>query len=123
MNVKQVSQICHEANRALCATHGDFSQKPWDAADGWQRDSAITGVNFTLDNPDAPESANHDSWMAEKVDDGWVYGEVKDPEAKTHPCIVPFDALPPEQQAKDYLFKSIVTGLAPFIERGESAAA
>jgi hypothetical protein len=36
----------------------------------------------------------------EKVKDGWVYGEVKDVEAKTHPCIVPFDALSVEQTDK-----------------------
>lgn len=54
------------------------------------------------------ERASHDNWMAEKVADGWVYGEVKDPAAKTHPCIVPFDQLPPEQQFKDRLFATIV---------------
>lgn len=32
--------------------------------------------------------------MANKIADGWKYGEAKDPEAKTHPCLVPFDKLP-----------------------------
>jgi hypothetical protein len=26
MNAKLIAQVCHEANRALCATHGDTSQ-------------------------------------------------------------------------------------------------
>jgi len=43
-----------------------------------------------------------------KVDSGWVYGEVKDVEKKTHPCIVPYEQLPVEQQSKDYIFKGIV---------------
>jgi hypothetical protein len=54
--------------------------------------------------------------LKEKVDNGWVFGEVKDAEAKTHPCIVPFEQLPVEQQAKDYLFKGIVHALAQFVE-------
>jgi hypothetical protein len=44
-----------------------------------------------------------------------VYGEVKDAEKKTHPCIVPYKDLPPEQQAKDHLFKAVVSALAPLL--------
>ncbi len=111
MTNEQIARVCHEANRALCMTHGDMSQVGWDDAPQWQRDSAMNGVAFVLSDPDAPASANHVSWMAEKVADGWIYGPVKDPERKTHPCIVPFDALPPEQQAKDKIFKAIVLAL------------
>jgi hypothetical protein len=62
--------------------------------------------------------------MAEKVAAGWVYGEVKDPDAKppTHPCIVPFEELPPEQQFKDVLFKTIVAGSADIVAEAEARA-
>ena len=30
----------------------------------------------------------HESWCAAKVRDGWIYGDVKDAEARTHPCLV-----------------------------------
>jgi hypothetical protein len=46
--------------------------------------------------------------MQEKKAAGWIYGPVKDPEKKEHPCIVPYDQLPIEQRTKDYLFKAIV---------------
>jgi len=51
--------------------------------------------------------------MKEKVDDGWVYGEKKDPDATppTHHCIVPFSELPKEQQAKDFIFRAVVHSL------------
>lgn len=114
MTLRQISaiaRICHEANRAYCQTIGDFSQNHWLDAEQWQRDSAITGVNFILNNPDAPDSATHDSWLKEKVDAGWVYGDVKNAEKKTHPCIVPYEQLPVEQQKKDALFKAIVNAL------------
>ena len=114
MKVILIAALCHAANAAYCASLGDDSQVAWDAAPEWQKESAIKGVQFCLANPDAPPSANHDSWMAEKVKAGWVYGEVKDPAATppTHPCIVPFDQLPREQQFKDVLFKTIVAGCA-----------
>jgi len=106
--IKTIAQVAHEANRAWCAANGDFSQPAWDDAPQWQRDSAVDGVRFHLENPDAGDSASHENWMRHKVADGWVYDDVKDPEAKTHPCMVPFDQLPREQQAKDALFRAIV---------------
>lgn len=112
MNSREIARVCHETNRALCEAFGDHSQKPWDEAEGWQRDSAIKGVEFALLNPDAPPSAQHDAWTADKVAAGWVYGEVKDATAKTHPCIVPYEQLPPEQRAKDYVFRAVVHGMA-----------
>jgi hypothetical protein len=53
--------------------------------------------------------------MKEKVDLGWVYGEVKDAEKKTHPCILPYDELPLQQRTKDYLFKQVVDSLKMYI--------
>lgn len=46
-----------------------------------------------------------------------MYGEVKDAEKKTHPCIMSYDALPPEQRTKDHLFGAAVrAALDAFVE-------
>jgi hypothetical protein len=111
-----IAIVCHEANRAFCNSLKDFSQDPWHLAPDWQKSSALNGVIFNLENPDAPASASHDSWLAEKKKDGWSHGEVKDPEKKLHPCFVTYEYLPKEQQAKDHLFKAIVAALAPLVE-------
>ena len=111
----EIARVCHEANRAFCLALGDDSQVEWNSAPEWHRESAIKGVLLHL-NSDADAAASHDSWMRQKVEDGWVYGPVKDAEAKTHPCIVPFDELPREQQCKDYLFRAIVHALRPIAE-------
>lgn len=107
-----IARVCHEANAAWCEAHGDDSQLPWAHAAQWQRDSAIAGVQFALAHPDAPPSAQHDAWSKDKLADGWKYGPVKDPTKKEHPCLVPFEELPPPQQAKDRLFRAIVHALA-----------
>lgn len=104
----EIARLCHEVNRAYCAALGDHSQASWEEAPDWQRDSALNGVNFAIDNPDAGPDASHNSWLAQKEREGWTYGKVKDPEKKTHPCYVPYDELPAEQKAKDYIFQSIV---------------
>jgi hypothetical protein len=108
---EQIAPICHEANKSWCESNGDYSQKTWNEAEQWQRDSAIKGVEFRLANPEAPKSAQHDAWMSDKVADGWVYGKTKDAIEKTHPCIIPFEELPEFQQKKDALFCGIVDAL------------
>ncbi len=106
-DVKNIAVMCHEMNRVYCQLLGDLSQPVWDDAPEWQRESAIKGVEFALAGDRKP-SDSHESWTKEKVDTGWVYGPVKDPVAKTHPCLVHYDALPEAQKVKDRLFLAIV---------------
>lgn len=112
MDVIQVATVCHEANRAYCASIGDNSQKLWDEAPIWQKESAINGVEFHLKNLKAGNeilpSSSHESWLEEKRLAGWKWGPVKDEAAKEHPCFIPFERLPGDQKIKDYLFCSIV---------------
>lgn len=112
MMIEVAAELCHEANRAYCKALGDDSQACWGDAPDWQRASAIAGVEFHIANPDAGPSHSHDSWLRQKEADGWKYGPAKDAEKKEHPCFVPYDQLPPEQKAKDYIFSSIVKTIA-----------
>ncbi len=112
MTNEEIARVCHEANRAYCVALGDNSQAPWDDAPGWQRESAINGVAFTLANPHAGPSASHESWLAEKKAAGWKYGPTKNPETKEHPCFVSYEELPREQRKKDALFQAVVRALA-----------
>lgn len=109
--IEYIAKACHEANRVWCQANGDNLQKHWNEAEQWQRDSAIAGVKFRLDNPDAGHDAQHNAWVNDKIKDGWIYGDVKDADAKTHPCIVPFEQLPEFQKKKDALFCAIVDAL------------
>lgn len=108
MNNEQIARVCHETNRAYCESIRDSTQKPWDQAEPWQRESAIKGVAFALANPDAPASAQHDAWLADKEREGWKFGPIKDAAIKEHPCMVPYGELPLEQRLKDHLFKAVV---------------
>lgn len=114
--IADIAMTCHEANRVYCSIIGEDSQVFWFTAPGWQKDSAINGVKFHIDNPEATASQSHDNWLAEKLADGWVYGPVKDAVKKTHPCCVPYNQLPVEQRRKDYLFKAIVRALTSGVE-------
>lgn len=107
----EIARVCHEVNRAYCEALGDRSQVAWEDAPQWQRDSAIRGVELHRRDPEAGPEMSHVSWSEEKVADGWVCGPIKSAVKKTHPCLVPFDQLPVEQQAKDYIFRAVVLEL------------
>jgi hypothetical protein len=104
------ARAAHEVNRAYCVGIGDNSQPAWEEAPDWQKSSAVNGVSGVL-NGNTPEQS-HESWLAEKAATGWKYGAVKNPEAKEHPCFVPYGELPPEQKAKDLLFVTVVRAVA-----------
>lgn len=135
--IELIAECCHEVNRAYCEALGDGSQLPWRYAPDWQRASARDGVRFVLlgghggGDPIPGPEASHEYWMVRKLADGWRYGEVKDPEAKTHPCLVPYAELPPEQRAKDSIFLAVarlvdaaldtaLTGAPPLTADGEA---
>jgi len=42
----------------------------------------------------------HDVWAAGRIAEGWTYGEEKNVELKTTPCLVPYDDLP--ESEKDF---------------------
>ena len=111
-HVNQIARVCHEVNRAYCQAIGDDSQPTWHDAPEWQKTSAINGVKFHLEHPEAGPDASHVEWLREKLEAGWMYGEIKDPDKKKHPCCLPYEELPSEQKAKDYIFRAIVHAMA-----------
>lgn len=112
------AEVVHEANRIYCEAIGDTSQVPFKQAPAWQRDSAIDGVIAALNGATPREL--HENWCATKRADGWVFGTAKDADAKTHPCLVPYAELPPQQQAKDRLFGEVVRAMSVALNTGGS---
>ena len=110
-DVSKIAKVAHEVNRALCQAFGDDSQVVWEEAPEWQRSSAINNVKFHITHPDAGPEHSHNSWMANKLSEGWKWGPIKDAEKKEHPSICVYQQLPPHEKAKDYLFCAVVNTL------------
>lgn len=108
MNAREIAEVCHEANRALQRIFWDpWTSKSWAEESMEIRETAINGVNKLAENPLWNAIDIHNEWMEYKKEQGWVYGPAKSELLKTHPCMVPFGDLPPEQQIKDKLFVAI----------------
>ena len=108
MKTLAIAMLCHSINAAYCQSLGDESQLAWEDTPDSHQQSLIAGVEMHLANPQATPEQSHESWYKQKEAEGWIYGEVKDLEKKEHPCFLPYDELPLEQKAKDYLFRATV---------------
>ena len=104
--IEAIARNCHEGNRVLQEYNGEDVNPPWDECDPELRESACIGVEHAIMGS-TPEQL-HASWCETKRAQGWVYGPVKDPAAKTHPCLVDYPLLPEEQRVKDRLFAALV---------------
>lgn len=106
-----IALVAHSINAAYCTSLGDNSIPAWGDTTEQHKASLLAGVAMHIANPDATPEQSHESWLAQKVAEGWVYGETKDADLKQHPCVRPYAELPPEQKAKDYLFRGVVHAL------------
>jgi hypothetical protein len=123
--IRMIAHACHERNRMYCMLRGEENVAPvWEEYSEENRAVTENGVKFTLKklrenelrpyphtmNDLIPIQArdNHENWLRDKLDSGWVYGNIKSFDKKTHPCMVPYDQLPQSQKIKDMLFISEV---------------
>jgi len=105
---EEIAQITHSANRSYQILLGEDPAEHWCQCSDELKASVIDGVNHVLENSNCSPGELHQNWVEFKTSQGWVFGDVKDAEAKTHPCLLPFKDLPEAQQRKDYLFMGII---------------
>ena len=43
----------------------------------------------------------HEVWAINRINQGWTYGEQRNDDLKTHPCLVPYEDLPEEEKEYD----------------------
>lgn len=43
----------------------------------------------------------HEVWSETRIRQGWTYGEQRNDELKTHPCLIPYEELPESEKEYD----------------------
>ena len=43
----------------------------------------------------------HEVWAETRIQQGWTYGEQRNDELKTHPCLIPYEELSEEEKEYD----------------------
>jgi hypothetical protein len=108
MTVEDIARTAHEVNGAYLSLDAHMK---WEDLPVEERISRMQGVAAQLRYGYTPEQ-QHEAWMAAKTQEGWTYGEQKDLEKKTNPCLVPYADLPEAMKTKDKIFRAVVQSLA-----------
>ncbi len=43
----------------------------------------------------------HEVWAKTRITQGWTFGEKRNDDLKTHPCLIPYEELPEEEKVYD----------------------
>lgn len=113
LSTLQIAQVCHEATRGFQRTLGQPQSREWDNAGTEMQQSVVHGVKVAQESTEHGPEELHRQWRMVREQQGWVYGDVKDEVAKTHPNLRPYNELPLSEQLKDSLFIAIVRALSP----------
>ncbi|NBO98823.1 MAG: hypothetical protein EBU90_01675 [Proteobacteria bacterium] len=109
VEIIQIAKTCHSVNRAFQKFIGEETNPEWNEVSEELQNSAIEGVKKKIENPSFTPEQQHLSWCDYKIKHGWTYGETKDFEKKTHPCLVPYEELSENDKFKDKLFQAVIT--------------
>lgn len=113
--IDAIARVVHETNKAMCEAYDDYTQPSWGDAPDWMKRSSREVVELYLKRPTAGADANHEAWVKAKQAAGWQWGQRKDADAKTHPDMVPFYRLAPEQKVKAHAIRQVVLSMRRFV--------
>ena len=78
--------------------------------------SNITLSDDILELAEKLAKNTHDVWAISRINEGWKYGEKRDDNLKTTPCLIPYSALPDVE--KEYDRKTSIETLKLIIKYG-----
>lgn len=114
LHASEIAVIAHAANLAYRTILGDEPGPGWLDMDPAEQESVIAGVCAVLAGSVNGPAYSHKAWYDRKLSEGWVYGTVKDVEAKIHPNMIAHGVwgdLPDDERRKDLLFLAVVVSL------------
>lgn len=108
LTIRRARFVYEGARIAAVAAQAPIVPEEWDKRDAAFRDQFCEVIERQCGpmRSGSPEEL-HGSWVQSYIDMGWRYGEVRDPEAKTHPDMVPYAQLEKREQDKDAVFVAL----------------
>lgn len=108
LNERRAVFVYEVARQQAAAVDAPIIPEPWSKRDAAFR-AQFRDVIAMMTGPDRksdPEEL-HNDWWRKYEEMGWVYGPERDPVAKTHPDMVPFNELGWRERNKDAVFVAL----------------
>lgn len=102
-----IASVAHSVQCGIDYAFGLPELHQWGLMGDGYKAQMKASVRAVLVHDKSPKSL-HGSWLSRLTQEGWVHGEVKDAEKKTHPLLVPFDELPIEWKLRLRQFRAAV---------------
>jgi hypothetical protein len=108
LSERRAAFVYEAARFAAWASRAPIVPEPWEDREEAFREQMIPVVERQC-GPDRKSSPKdlHDDWVRAYEEMGWVYGPVRDPVAKTHPDMVPYEDLGQLERDKDDVFVAL----------------
>lgn len=108
LNERRAVFVYEAARLQAAAVDAPIVPEPWADREEAFRAQFLNVIEMMC-GPDRKSSPAelHDDWVRAYEAMGWSYGPVRDPEARTHPDMVPFDDLEFREQIKDAVFVAL----------------
>lgn len=108
LNERRAIFIYEGARIQADAVNAPVIPPPWaDRDDAFRAQCCDVIAMMCGDDRKSDPEELHDDWVRAYEVMGWVYGPVRDADAKTHPDMVPYDELGLAEQMKDAVFVAL----------------
>lgn len=109
LNERRATFVYDAARLAAQAANAPVIPEPWEKREYDFRAQFLEVIEQQCDPLLNAKSAEqlHEDWVEAYSRMGWVYGEVRDPEAKVHPDMVPYAELGQLEKDKDGVFVAL----------------
>jgi len=104
---RDIAQVMRAVIRELQAVNGEQVVPPWDARPEAERAESAERIRRLRERGASPREA-HEAWAELRRSEGWEWGPVKDPDARTTPLLAPYEDLDPVQRAKDEMYDAVI---------------
>ena len=108
LNERRAEFVYEGARIAAIAAKAPIIPEPWGDREQPFKDQFLEVIEKQC-GPDrsADPEALHEEWVIAYEEMGWTYGDVRDPEKKTHPDMVPYNQLGQLERDKDAVFVAL----------------
>lgn len=106
MTTIRIAQLLHKLMVYQALYVEDRPMRLWEDLDPKDQAMYMDAVAWIQMESVTPDMI-HDFWIKRMEAQGWIYGVIKDPVHKTHPCMCPYEQLTEYEKAKDVQFLAL----------------